>query len=84
MSKTIAIYAGSFSPPTKGHLDIIEKANAVFDKVIIAVGHNSTKTSLFSVDERIDLIKCSMIEYGIPEHNNEVVKFSGLLSGVKT
>ena len=57
MSQRIAVYPGSFDPITYGHLDIIERGLKVFDMIIIAVARNSEKKSLFSIDERITLIK---------------------------
>ncbi|MBW2452419.1 MAG: pantetheine-phosphate adenylyltransferase [Deltaproteobacteria bacterium] len=57
MNKQIAVYPGSFDPITFGHLDIIDRALKVFDEVIIAVARNSGKKSLFTTEERIDLIK---------------------------
>ena len=53
----VALYAGSFDPFTYGHLDILEQACEVFDKVIVAVANNSSKTSLLSVEVRVNLIK---------------------------
>lgn len=55
--KNIAIYPGSFDPVTYGHLDIIKRAVKIFDKVIVAVAHNSEKDPLFSVPERVELLK---------------------------
>ena len=55
--KSIAIYPGSFDPITYGHLDIIKRAVKVFDKVIVAVAHHSEKDPLFSVFERVELLK---------------------------
>ncbi|KRM68666.1 pantetheine-phosphate adenylyltransferase [Apilactobacillus ozensis] len=54
---TVAVFPGSFDPITNGHLDIIKRASDIFDKVIVVIGINSTKKPLFSVEERIDLIK---------------------------
>lgn len=54
---TIAIYPGSFDPITYGHLDIIKRSLKIFDHVTIAVARNSQKKSLFSIDERVELIK---------------------------
>ena len=51
-----AIYPGSFDPITFGHIDIVERAAALFDKVIIGVAESRSKNPLFSVDERIALI----------------------------
>nr|MBU1327760.1 pantetheine-phosphate adenylyltransferase [Candidatus Omnitrophota bacterium] len=55
--KNIAIYPGSFDPITYGHLDIIKRAIKIFDKVIVAVAHNSEKDPLFNVSERVELLK---------------------------
>jgi len=55
--KSIVIYPGSFDPITYGHLDIIKRAVKVFDKVIVAVAHHSEKDPLFSVFERVELLK---------------------------
>ena len=72
----IAIYPGSFDPCTNGHLDIIERSSKIFEKVIVAVLLNSSKTPTFTVEERIDLLKTAT------EHipNVEVVSFNGLLA----
>ena len=53
----IAVYPGSFDPVTNGHLDIIERAALLFDKLIVAVSRNPGKQPLFSVDERLDMLK---------------------------
>lgn len=55
--KNIAIYPGSFDPITYGHLDIIKRAVKIFDKVIVAVAHNSDKEPLFDVSERVGFLK---------------------------
>lgn len=57
MSEKIAIYPGSFDPVTFGHLDIIHRGMTVFDKIIVAVLNNSRKDPLFTVDERVDLLR---------------------------
>ncbi len=61
MSQTnqrVGIYAGSFDPPTLGHFDIIERARAkLVDKLIVVVAHNINKSSLFTVQERVDLVR---------------------------
>ncbi len=71
----IAVYPGSFDPCTNGHLDIIKRTSALFDKVIVAVLCNSSKNPLFTAEERVEIIK--NITSDIP--NVEVVSFSGLL-----
>ena len=53
----IAIYPGTFDPITNGHIDIIKRASALFDKVIIAVAINAHKQPVFSAEERIDMIE---------------------------
>jgi len=57
MKRQIAVYPGSFDPITYGHLDIITRGLEVFEQLIIAVARNSEKNALFSVDERIDILK---------------------------
>lgn len=57
MSERIAVYPGSFDPVTYGHLDILKRGLTVFDHVIIAVLNNSSKHPLFTVEERVDMIK---------------------------
>lgn len=69
-----AVYPGSFDPITNGHLDIIERGLKVFDKLIIAVGESEEKKGLFSVDERMDMIKEACRGMNI-----EVDSFKGLL-----
>ena len=53
----IAIYPGSFDPITSGHLDIIQRCAAIFDKLIVCVMVNGSKTPMFSLDERVELIQ---------------------------
>ena len=53
----IAFYAGSFDPLTNGHLDIIERAGAICDKLVVGVGANANKTALFSTEERLAFIR---------------------------
>ena len=55
--KKIGMYPGSFDPMTKGHMDIVRKALTIFDEVVIAVLENSSKTMLFSPDERKKMIE---------------------------
>lgn len=71
----IAIYPGTFDPITNGHIDILERASDLFEKVIVTVAINSAKTPLFSDAERLDLIQQSIAH--IP--NAEATMFSGLV-----
>ncbi len=71
----IAVYPGSFDPVTLGHLDIVKRASMMFDKVIVTVMNNSAKSSLFSVDERVKMIKEAVSEF----KNVEVDSYDGLL-----
>jgi len=57
MQMHIAIYPGSFDPITNGHLDIIQRGLEVFDQVIVAVARNSEKNALFTIDERLEMIR---------------------------
>lgn len=70
----IAIYPGSFDPITKGHLDVLKTGSEIFDKVIIAVTFNPDKKGLFSIEERLALIKASVADL----ENVEVDSFEGL------
>lgn len=60
MKKRIAVYPGSFDPITLGHIDIIKRIAKLYDEVVVLVAHSSDKSSLFSVKERVDLIKKSL------------------------
>ena len=71
----IAIYPGTFDPITNGHIDILERALKLFDRIIITVARNSAKSPLFADQERLDLIKAVVRKY----KNVEVDSFDGLL-----
>lgn len=53
----IAVYPGTFDPITRGHLDIIKRSLEIFDRVIVAIAHNSSKKALFTLDERLAMIR---------------------------
>ena len=72
----IAVYPGSFDPVTNGHLDIVERGLKLFDKIVVAILYNPNKKSLFSVEERLDLLRISMADFN---HRVEVDSFDGLL-----
>ncbi|MFO8058971.1 MAG: pantetheine-phosphate adenylyltransferase [bacterium] len=71
-----AVFPGSFDPPTWGHVDLIKRSAAVFDKVIIAVAESTSKRYVFSTEERVDLWK-RVLPDGLD--NVEVDTFKGLL-----
>jgi len=76
----IAIYPGSFDPITYGHLDVIERAASIFDRIIVAVARNISKNPLFTVEERLYQIKESIKELKKEyEEKTEVDDFFGLL-----
>jgi pantetheine-phosphate adenylyltransferase len=70
-----AVCPGSFDPVTLGHLDIIGRASRLYDEVVVAVLINKSKSSLFSVEERIDMLAAVTAEYG----NVRIDAFHGLL-----
>ncbi|MBI4347786.1 MAG: pantetheine-phosphate adenylyltransferase [Elusimicrobia bacterium] len=72
---TTAVYPGSFDPVTLGHLDLVERACRIFDRVVVAVSNNSSKKHTFSVAERIAMLENAV--RAIPQA--EVDTFSGLL-----
>ena len=73
--ENIAVYPGTFDPVTNGHIDLIQRSAALFDKVVVAILRNSSKTPLFSVDERKEMLELAVREIG----NVTVADFSGLL-----
>jgi pantetheine-phosphate adenylyltransferase len=75
-SKSVAVYPGTFDPITNGHLDILERALAVFQQVVVTIAPNIRKNPLFSTDERMQFIKDALPQY----HSRiEFAVFEGLL-----
>ncbi|WP_112237022.1 pantetheine-phosphate adenylyltransferase [Kribbella monticola] len=72
---TKAVFAGTFDPPTNGHLDVIARAAAAFDEVIVAAGVNQSKQRLFSVEERVAMLT-ELVE---PFGNVRIGTFDGLV-----
>lgn len=74
-ARVAAIYPGSFDPITNGHLDLIERASVLFDRLIVAILRNDAKQALFSVEERAEMLTESV--HHVP--NVVVASFDGLL-----
>ncbi|MDR0477822.1 MAG: pantetheine-phosphate adenylyltransferase [Desulfobulbaceae bacterium] len=73
---TLAVYSGTFDPITNGHIDIVQRAMHLFDKVIITIARNANKTPLFSLEERVDMIRTCFLD---ETERIEVDVMSGLL-----
>jgi pantetheine-phosphate adenylyltransferase len=76
MKTTLAIYPGSFDPVTNGHLDLIERAAGIFKQLVVAVLRNTEKAPLFTLPERLEMLR----EVVVPYPNVEVDSFDGLLT----
>lgn len=76
--KTLALYPGSFDPITFGHLDILQRATELFDKVIVTIAINSRKETVFTGDEREALLKECLMDKDWAERV-DIEQFSGLL-----
>ena len=74
LSPEIAVYTGSFDPPTLGHMSVIERSSRLFKRLVVGVGVNVDKQSLFSPQERVELVATATAHCG----NVEVRAFSGL------
>jgi pantetheine-phosphate adenylyltransferase len=74
LHKTIAIYPGSFDPPTNGHLDLIERGSKIFDELVVAILRNPDKDPLFTVSERVAMLEALTGQYS----NVRVDTFDGL------
>jgi pantetheine-phosphate adenylyltransferase len=76
--RSIAVYPGSFDPITNGHIDLLERALKIFDNVIVAVATNPSKDSLFSTEERLEMIKDALAHHPL-KNRVRVDLFQGLL-----
>ena len=74
MEKKIALFPGSFDPITKGHQSIVKRALPMFDKIVVAIGSNTAKNSVFPLEKRIEWIEKTFAQYD----NVEVVTFNSL------
>jgi pantetheine-phosphate adenylyltransferase len=74
----IALYPGSFDPVTNGHLDVIRRALAVFDHVLVGVLANPRKSPLLAAATRVEVLRAALAEADIPDDRVEVVTFDGL------
>jgi pantetheine-phosphate adenylyltransferase len=74
LSPTVAVYTGTFDPVHLGHLDVIQRGSRLFEKLIVGVGINPDKTTMFTLDERVELIRAVTAEF----ENVEVCEFTGL------
>ena len=71
----VAVYAGSFDPPTFGHLDLVQRASQLFPRVVVAIGVNQARSPIFSAEERVELMRTICAPFA----NVEVASFRGLL-----
>ena len=76
---TVAVYPGSFDPITNGHTSILRSGLVAFEKIVMAVLYNPRKNAMFSVEERMDMIREAAEEMGIEPARVEVDSFDGLL-----
>jgi pantetheine-phosphate adenylyltransferase len=74
----LAVYPGSFDPITNGHVDVIRRASAVFDRLIVAVLANPRKTPLLPAEMRISVIRAALKADGLGDDRFEVASFDGL------
>lgn len=74
MSRSIAVFPGTFDPITVGHVNIVERALPLFERIVIGMGVNNTKKTMFDADQRIAWIKTAFTEHP----NVEVISFEGL------
>lgn len=70
-----AVYPGTFDPITNGHIDLVQRASPLFDEIVVAMAHNVAKKTLFSLEERIELVEATLADVS----NIRVMAVSGLL-----
>jgi len=74
LSSRVAVYTGVFDPVHYGHLDVIRRGSLIFDRLVVGVGINPDKTTFFTLDERVDMVRRVSLPFG----NVEVRPFTGL------
>jgi pantetheine-phosphate adenylyltransferase len=88
-----AIFPGSFDPPTLGHTEIVTRATSLFDEVIVAIGTNSAKSTFFTLEERLEMLRLSFVSWPnvrVQSYDNLTVDFARsegarfLLRGLRT
>ncbi|MBR1937637.1 MAG: pantetheine-phosphate adenylyltransferase [Spirochaetales bacterium] len=75
MNSRIAMFPGSFDPPTLGHMDIIKRSAMLYDKLYVVVADNISKKNLFTATERVEMLSAELVDYPTVE----VVKYPGLM-----
>jgi len=75
LNRVIAIYPGTFDPPTNGHLDLIQRGASIFDELVVAILDNAEKTPLFALEERLEMLRECTAQY----KNVKIDSFSGLM-----
>jgi pantetheine-phosphate adenylyltransferase len=75
LNKGIAVYPGSFDPPTNGHLDLIERGSKMFEQLVVAILRNSEKTPMFSLAERLEMLRQLTADWS----NVRIDTFDGLM-----
>jgi pantetheine-phosphate adenylyltransferase len=75
LNKGIAVYPGSFDPPTNGHLDLIERGSKMFEQLVVAILRNSEKTPMFSLGERLEMLRHLTADWS----NVRIDTFDGLM-----
>ncbi len=78
MEERLAVYPGTFDPITNGHIDLVQRALKLFDRLIIAIGENPAKRPLFSLEERLYMVEKAIEDFPCRDRI-EVASFSGLL-----
>jgi pantetheine-phosphate adenylyltransferase len=80
MTRRIALYPGTFDPPTLGHFDIVKRAVKLVDHLVVGVATNASKTPLFSLEERVEIMRGEVAAFAEPGNATiEVLSFKGLL-----